>query len=320
MTAIIILNWNGWRDTLACLDSLKVAQGQFRVLVVDNGSSDESVPQIKDYLKANPTLDAELYEAGDNYGFAKGNNEGLRYIADRWNADHYLLLNNDTVVEPDFLTELEKFAAEHPEYKAMTPVICYDYDRSIIWNCGGWLNFGLRKDYYANGRITEVKELDPKTLRPLVSHIDVTYLTGCALFFSQDLLDQNHRLLTEDFFFGEEDFNFCLRMKSQKKKMACVMSSKIYHKVNGSIKDRDTLSKIYIYYLNRYIDVRKCFSPLKYLVWVTMSSLYAILLLTKLKYGFGNSVKLMCKVIKDSSRMDKVTQKDFLEAIKGKVI
>ncbi|MCR5395626.1 MAG: glycosyltransferase family 2 protein [Bacteroidales bacterium] len=319
MTAIIILNWNGWKDTLACLDSLSKVQGDFRVLIVDNNSSDDSVERIQEYLSYS-SLQAELFKSEDNLGFAKGNNEGLRYIASHWEADFFLLLNNDTIVEPDFLAHLEDFAIAHPEYKALTPMICYNYDRSIIWNCGGELKFGLRKAHYGNTHINHVKEIDSRTLKPLVSHIDISYLTGCALFFRKELLDTEHRILTEDYFFGEEDFNFCLRMKQIKARMACVLSSRIYHKVNGSIKDKNELSKIYIYYLNRYIDIRKNFSPFKYFLWETLSTIYAVILLKKRGYGWFKSYKLMKKVEIESSHKEKVTQRDFIEAIEGSVI
>lgn len=73
--SIIILNWNGWEDTLECLQSVQqINYPKFRILVVDNGSSDESVAQIR---QAFP--DVELLETGKNLGYAGGNNVGTRH-------------------------------------------------------------------------------------------------------------------------------------------------------------------------------------------------------------------------------------------------
>ena len=78
MTAIIILNWNGADDTLACLDSLLKAEGDFRVYVVDNGSTDDSLQRIRAWLDAHDGFDAQLVPLDKNYGFARGNNQRTR--------------------------------------------------------------------------------------------------------------------------------------------------------------------------------------------------------------------------------------------------
>jgi glycosyltransferase involved in cell wall biosynthesis len=93
IVAIIILNWNGIRDTLACLDSLsRLEYLNTRVIVVDNGSSDRSVEIIRDLHSW-----VLLVENGQNLGFAAGNNCGIR-LAMSEGADYVLLLNNDTLV------------------------------------------------------------------------------------------------------------------------------------------------------------------------------------------------------------------------------
>ena len=124
MTAIIILNWNGADDTLACLDSLAKAEGEFRVYVVDNGSSDDSLQRIGKWLDSHSAFDGRLIPLDKNYGFAIGNNKGIA-IARKDNPDSYLLLNNDTEVVPDFLIRLQTFSASYPEYRVLTPKINY---------------------------------------------------------------------------------------------------------------------------------------------------------------------------------------------------
>ena len=103
---IIILNWNGLQDTLECLGSiLKMDYPNFRVVVVDNNSTDNSVDIIR---KAHPQV--SLIENKENLGYTGGNNTAMRY-AMQHSADYVWLLNNDTTVEADTLSKLV-FAAE----------------------------------------------------------------------------------------------------------------------------------------------------------------------------------------------------------------
>lgn len=325
MTAIIILNWNGAADTIECLQSLKHVQEDYFCVVADNGSQEDSIRQIEQYLHTSgcthrimnrgEQLDKQptkheiiLYKMGENLGFAKGNNEALRLLSS-FAPDHYLLLNNDTIVEPSFLQSLQNFSKEHPDIQALTPLICYHYDHNIVWNAGGKLFFGLRKYYYAKQPVQAIKE---------TGHIMVTFLTGCALFFSPQLLREDGGIFTEDFFFGEEDFNFCLRMNQQKQKMACVLTSKIYHKVSASVTNRDSLGKTYIYYLNRFVDMRLHYhNNLYYHIWAWLYPLYICLLLHKLGYSLKTSFKFIAKVICQSRKQTSVSQQDFISAITG---
>lgn len=321
MTAIIILNWNGSEDTIECIQSLRRVKEDYFCIVADNGSDDDSVISIqeclkkeevcyrvvkeKEYLYEKPSLhEFILYTLSENLGFAKGNNEAIRLVSFS-QPDHYLLLNNDTIVEPDFLKKIEDFSNANLAYKALTPLICYNHNRNIIWNCGGKQCMGFRKYYYAKQNIHNIKE---------TGHINVTFLTGCALFFHPDLLQENGGIFTEDFFFGEEDFNFCMRMNQAKQKMACVLGSKIYHKVSSSTKSA-SIGKYYIHYLNRFIDIRKNTSCLFYRLWTIPSTIYTILLLKKVGLGFPRSIKFMQQVFSNAEKKEKVTQSDFKTAI-----
>ena len=171
MTAIIILNWHGANDTLACLDSLAKAEGDFRVYVVDNGSADDSLARIQGWIDEHDRVDVRLVPLDKNYGFACGNNKGLE-IACMDSPDSYLLLNNDTEVCTDFLVRLEDFSKRHPEYRVLTPKINFYYDKQKVWNCGGKLSFGVRKYYYAGASDSAVREEE---------YIPISFVTGCAL-------------------------------------------------------------------------------------------------------------------------------------------
>lgn len=301
MTAIIILNWNGADDTLACLDSLLKAEGDFRVYVVDNGSTDDSLQRIGAWLDAHDGFDAQLVPLDKNYGFARGNNMGLEVA--RENApDSYLLLNNDTEVRPDFLTRLNAFSTKHPEYRVLTPKINFYYDKQKIWNCGGKLSFGFRKYFYAGQPNSAVREAD---------YIPISFVTGCALFFYPELLDEEGHLLTERFFFGEEDFELSLRMREQGVPMACVLDSLIYHKVGASGDKMDGAGKVYLHYLNRFIDVRIHNSAIFYNLWTLVNIPFCLRHFYKCSHSMKGAICLMHHLRRDAKRKDKVTKKDF---------
>ena len=102
MKIFIVLNWNGKNDTIQCLASLKALTTAHSVLVVDNGSTDDSALEI---ARAFP--DVEVIATGSNLGYAEGNNVGLRHALKN-SPDAILILNNDTVVEPNLLSAFLK--------------------------------------------------------------------------------------------------------------------------------------------------------------------------------------------------------------------
>ena len=102
---IIILNWNGYQDTVECLQSVRrLTYPSCKVIVVDNGSSDGSAAKLKEEFK-----EVFYIENKENLGFATGNNVGISYALEN-GADYILLLNNDTVVEPMVLEDMVRIA------------------------------------------------------------------------------------------------------------------------------------------------------------------------------------------------------------------
>lgn len=301
MTAIIVLNWNGTDDTLACLESLTKAEGHFCVYVVDNGSSDDSQTRIGAWIEGHGEMDVRLVPLDRNYGFARGNNMGIA-VARQDNPDSYLLLNNDTEVRPDFLVRLQAFSKRSPQYRILTPKINYFYDKQKIWNCGGKLSFGFRKYHYAGQSNSAVRE---------TNYIPISFVTGCALFFYPELLDEQGRLLTERFFFGEEDFELSLRMKEKNVAMACVLDSLIYHKVGATVGKTQGVSKYYMHYLNRFIDVRLHFGAVKYAVWKLLNLPFVVRCFYRSTQSVSVTYRLLTHLFRDAKSKDSVTQDDF---------
>lgn len=301
MTAVLVLNWNGADDTIACLQSLARAEGEFCVYVIDNGSTDNSVERVQKWIDGQDVLSASVIALDKNYGFARGNNEGLIAIRNQ-KFDSYLLLNNDTEVVPDFLVRLTLFSARNPEYRVLTPKINYYYDKRKVWNCGGRRFLGFRKYFYAGQIDDNVKKYEK---------LDITYVTGCALFFYPELLGADGRLLTERFFFGEEDFEFSIRMGKCGVKMACVMDSLIYHKVNASTTSLSAVGKLYNHFLNRYIDVRQNYSFWGYLGWKILNYPLLIRHLVVRNLSLSEAFAMACRLMREAKEKETVTYEDF---------
>lgn len=330
---IIVLNWNGWEDTIECLNSLqKVTYENFKTIIVDNGSTDDSVKKIEHWLKEQNLIynkiDAEktgttttvpgtdtaasnnisftLIKNQDNLGFAGGNNVGISF-AEKNQADLVLLLNNDTTVEPDFLSHL---VAEYikGKYTALTPQIRYFDHPETIWNCGGKLLwFGSKKYFY--------QQKNKKAL-PKKDVIDISFVTGCALLYDFKKVGY----LSKDFFFGEEDYEFSLRVKKLNQKIGCVLNSIIYHKVSKSINvSSNTFGKVYIHYLNRFVDTKKYFSYPKW-KFIKVLNLMYILPMVKIRHRFNNKqlISLTRLLWQQSVKLDAVNKETFLNSIKRK--
>lgn len=218
-TAIILVNWNGAPDTLATLASLaKVRPGGFRQVVVDNGSTDDSVRRLR-------TLDqVTVLETGSNLGFAGGNVVGLRYALGDPEVGWFLLLNTDTEVDPGFLAPLVE-ACLDPSVGAAGPKIFYHDPPDRLWAAGGRLRI----------RETVTRELGRGQLdRPRWNRArDVTYLTTCCLLIPRDALERVG-LLDPLYFLNVDDADWCRRALDAGYRLRYVPESRIWHKVASS--------------------------------------------------------------------------------------
>ncbi|MCK4525318.1 MAG: glycosyltransferase family 2 protein [Candidatus Andersenbacteria bacterium] len=228
---IIVLNWNGKEDTLECLKSLeKISYSNYKIVVIDNGSEDDSVSEIKKQFS-----EVKIIENKKNLGFAGGNNVGMKY-AINGGADYVLLINNDTTVEEDFLSELVKTGESDEKIGILGSKIYFYSDPNRIWFAGGKVNWLKNKgthiglDQIDNGQYDKIKETD--------------YLTGCCLLIKREVVEKIG-VLAEDYFLYYEDTDFSLRTKNAGYRSVYVPKSKIYHKISRSTKPG---SSSYVYY------------------------------------------------------------------------
>ena len=269
MVYIILLNWNGWKDTVPCIESIINSSYQkIRVVVVDNDSNDDSVERIEEFISAQKIQDKVLIiKNNENSGFSKGCNIGIDYALKQSDCEYVWLLNNDTVVENDTISNLVSFFESHPKYSVLTPQINYFDNKALVWNCGGKISrLGFRKYFFAK---------ENELVIPSKEYLNITFLTNCASFFRKDFFEDYR--LDERFFFGEEDFSLSLYALKHHLKLACVLSAKIYHKVSSSIQKQTSKdeNRHFVYYLNRMIDMKLYYNhSLIFRIYVKFYSFY----------------------------------------------
>lgn len=244
---IVVLNWNGREDTLACLRSLSAvdAPAGTEVLVVDNGSEDGSEAAIRG---AFPTV--AFLQTGSNLGFAGGNNAGIGYALDR-GAEAVLLLNNDTEVDPGFLRPLVDRLETDPRAGIVGAQIAYHHDPGRLWAFGGG-RFDVATGWVRHVQ-TEVDEAELRTRG--TRHF---YITGCAMLLRREVLLEVG-LLSSEYFHFCEDVDLCVRAERAGWRLVVARESRLLHKVSATTR---VSSPAFLYYnlRSRLTLVRK-FGP-----------------------------------------------------------
>ena len=212
--ACIVLNWNGGADTISCLAALaRISYPQMRVIVVDNGSTDDSVEKIREAFP-----DVAVLASGKNLGFAKGNNLGIRFALEE-GADYIWLLNNDTEPTVDALSQLVDIAESSGDVGAVGSILMYASrpDDVQVWG-GGRVNRWTGHSSYA---------IAPKPTSWFHFLCGASMLVRCSVFNAIGYLD-------EEFFLYWEDVEFGVRLTTKGWKLAIAPDSIVLHKVNAS--------------------------------------------------------------------------------------
>lgn len=231
MVYVVVLNWNGASDTIACLNSLALLNGPLpKVLVCDNASTDNSWAMLQAYAEHQQVLDIQLIQTGANLGFAGGNNVGLRVALSDPAMRYVWLLNNDTEVAPDALGALTTYMRLHPNIAMSGSTLLYMHDRERIQAVGGQYNFWLGTSRHVLGH--EVysdalcRSVDPTTL---------DYVVGASMFIRRSALE-TVGLLSEDYFLYWEEIDWASRLRRDMPTLGLgyVPDSLVYHKEGAS--------------------------------------------------------------------------------------
>ncbi len=237
LTVIIMLNYNGAKDTVECIESLqKIDYTNYRILIIDNNSTDDSVAVFRERF---PELDLHVTER--NLGYTGGINRGFREAA-KFNPHYMLVLNNDTLVEPGFLTELVNAMEMNKDAAGIGGLILAEHDRNTIW-------FGNGKMIRWRGLAIHIDKGLPFEQRSVKELTETDFLTGCMILFRTDHLAKTG-LEDEDFFMYLDDIEFSARIRAQGFKLLYQPKAVIYHKVLG---EKESPLKLYYSVRNRFL-------------------------------------------------------------------
>ncbi len=215
---IVISNYNGWQDTVQCLESLqKQTYRDFEIILLDDASTNDSVQQLQKHLTENTVFLPQ--EA--NSGFAAVNNVGMRRaLAD--GCDWVLLLNNDTVVAPDFL---ETLLRETPAGAVSCPKMLFLDPPDEIWFAGGELDRATGKVKHLGGHEKDGPAFAEKK--------QVSFITFCCVLLPRQVVEEVG-FLDETLFMYCEDVDYCIRLADAGVPMWLLPDARIWHKAGGS--------------------------------------------------------------------------------------
>lgn len=249
---IIILNYNGWRDTIECLESvLKSDYNHFRVIVVDNNSPNNSMKYIEDWVNGDMVVSAEnrdfeqfvdpniekplkysvwsendflqqkyikdnliLVKANENGGFAKGNNIAIQYAMKDPECSYVWLLNNDTVIKPDTLSTLVEYA-EINNIGICGSSLFYYHNPKEVQAYGGHIN----RFFGTGSHILNINDINKK----------LDYVVGASFLINRKVIEKIGTL-PEDYFLYYEETDYCFNARNNGFSLGIALDSIVYHK------------------------------------------------------------------------------------------
>ncbi len=238
LVSIIILTWNQrdlTRDCLASLAQMDYPADRLQLIVVDNGSTDDSVARIRAKFP-----DVKIIETGINLGYAGGNNVGIRHALAA-GAEAVCILNNDVTVEPGFLPPLLAALQSGPDVGIVTPLVAEGTgDDGRVWALGSTVNPRTA----AVNRCCAGEPLDAWRER---EPFEVETASGAAMLVRREVFERVG-LLDEDFFLYFEEVDWCLKVRRAGYRILAVPASVVWHKVSATL---GTTSPVIDYYMLR---------------------------------------------------------------------
>lgn len=227
---VVALNWNNAADTVTCLEALVGAEPPpERIVVVDNGSADNSFAQIRDWVasfqsQSNSAVRIHLIAAGRNFGFAGGSNCGLDWLMSETDVSHLMLLNNDATVSHSFFADASEALTRVGGDSVIGPTIFEDPDREKVWYAGA-----VEIPYRA---LVEHTLVHPQSTEPRPTD----FVSGCAMIVSRGVIEKIGGLA--DIFFPAyfEDGDFCHRARNSGFPVMYAPKPAVYHKVGSTVR------------------------------------------------------------------------------------
>jgi GT2 family glycosyltransferase len=224
---VVVVNWNGLADTLACLESLVAATpGPTRIVVVDNGSTDGSLQALRAWQAARRGQGAgpavTILASSTNRGFSGANNIGLEHLGADPAIGHFLLLNNDATVDPGFFAAMARALAAAPDAAIMGATIYVTARPGEVWYAGGrFLRLRSRVEH---------QRTVPRDATPLPTE----FVTGCALLISRRAWETLGPL-PQCYFMYFEDAEYSWRAHTAGLSVLYAPRAVVYHAVGASV-------------------------------------------------------------------------------------
>ncbi len=346
---IILVNWNGWQDTIECMESInRQDYPTIDIVVVDNNSSDDSVSMIRQWAKhqnenVKTKFPAIFSRATQNtpkryveleakhieeYAPIQLQTKPTIYLIKNHLNAGFSKANNLAIsfslnhLQTDYFFLLNNDTViEHNTVSRLVSTLDQYPKYAVVQPAIFYYDYPERV-WNAGGRILPWAQI--KYYRTIkAQHVQsASFITGCALFCKSELF-RSIDLLTERFFHGEEDFEFSLRLKKEKLKAGVVYNSTVYHKIGMSVSKKwiNGDQRILNFALNRLINLRYYFSLPVWRFWriLTLGYFY-YLMLTYYKLSPKYSAKLLWQIYVWSRRLTRVNKrviKHILERING---
>lgn len=255
---VVVLNWNGWHDTLTCIDSLqKQNYSNFGLIVVDNGSTDGSEKHILNHMPK-----VELLQTGVNLGFGGGCNVGIRKAMER-GADYVWLINSDATADPSALSEMVKLAETCSAIGAVGSVL-YEADKTDeiqLWGGGKVQLWSGRSSHQIRS-----------------SALD--FVSGASMLLRREALEAVGLFDERTFFMYWEDTDLGFRLRDAGWQLAVADHSRVWHKLSASLGKRSKL--LDEYFTRSGVRFFRRYAPVP---WVSVSVMVGRMLLKRLLIG-----------------------------------
>ena len=251
MTYIIILNYNGWKDTIECLNSLSCIQEDCKIVLIDNKSTDDSIDKLEKWIQNQKELSSNLIfiKSSENNGYAAGNNIGIKYVESQEDAQFIWILNNDTLIQEDTFKNL---------------INCYkNLENENIALLGSKI---LNEDLTIQSVGFTTKQYSQKEIEVL-SNLEVEHISGCSVFFRVKKIKEIG-YIPEEYFLYYEETDWMKSIKQKGFKIFTCLSSQLIHKHAKST--GGIYSPFVIYYMtrNQILFNRKYLNSIQYYLFI----------------------------------------------------
>ncbi len=250
LVVTVILNTNRRQDTLECLASLRQSNyPNHKIIVLDNHSADGSPEAIRSSFPG-----VQIIQLEENLGYAGNNNVGIQAALEE-GADWVFVLNEDTVLDPECLSNLVKVGESDPKIGILGPMVYHHDEPEVIQSAGGifgpyWESIHLAKNEPDKGQFSSAHPVE--------------WISGCAIMVRREVIEQIGKI-DERFFYYWEETEWCLRAGKAGWRIVHVPEAKIWHK--GVQRDyRPKPSVTYYSTRNRLLMLAKHHAPLQ--AWI----------------------------------------------------